>query len=111
MVARVGLRQAPHQTSSPNRHLRTPQTGVSEVAGRVMRGGRGQALRGRASKLGQGTRGTRAFRAQIPALGSQLIRAPMKTGGPSDEKSRVSMEGQTNVRTCCCDCDLMRSES
>lgn len=105
-VARLGLRQAPNHRSSPSRHLRTPQTGLSEVVCRGLRGGRGQTLKRRASTLAQGTQ---ARRAQVPALGSRPIRrpAPMEVGGPSDEMLRVLTGGLTNVRTCCCGSGLM----
>src|SRR6266404_3990348 len=98
MMTRVRLRWALNQRSTPSRHLRTPQTGVSEVVGRGMRGWRGQTLRGLASKQ---VRGSRALRAQIPALESQ--QDPMEVGGPGDEMLEVSTEGRTSARTCCYD--------
>jgi hypothetical protein len=109
-VTRVELRQAPNHRSLPSRHLRTPQTGLSEVVCRGRRGGRGQTLKRRASTLAQGTR---ARRAQVPALGFRLIRrpAPMEVGGPSDEMLRVSTERLTNVRTCCCGSGLMLNQN
>jgi len=96
----VRHRQAPNQGSMPSSHLRTPQTGTSEVAGRGTRAGLDQTLRGHASKPAQVIQ---VLQAKVPALGHQRPRvlASMGAGAPSDEMSRASAEERTSVRKRC----------